>query len=414
MLIGKFAQKYNVKTDTIRYYMELGLLIPKKRNHYYVFDKMCEEDMEIISELKKYRFSLQEIHKFLSFKRVTLLSNKEDYTFLTQMLEEKKEELNEEVRSITYSIRDIDEKVQELNLMHTIAGEEKGMPFDFLPMLYCPSCQTSLDLRNASTRGQQIFMGELFCSCGYKAQIHEGIVITEHLNKESFNPHYIYDKEMLKIIQSSFISLSEKASLWVKEHLISENLTNKVIVETHIDTYVFLNKYISELDKGAFYIFSGSTMPMLKMLKMKIEQTDPGLKILYLLNSGLDLPIKHHAIDYVIDSYSFNEYSLFHKSLPMMVLAPYLKNESKIIGASFYYSDGAKSLLRMKTLHPNAFPSNLRSSFIKENLEASNFRITEKENIGLTKDPGGYIKYHIPGETGHFFTYLARASSAKE
>lgn len=407
MLIGKFAQKYGVKADTIRYYMDLGLLIPKKRNHYYDFDKTCEEDMESITELKKYRFSLQEIQKFLSFKRVTLLSNKEDYTFLSQMLEEKKEKLNEEIDGINHSIWEIEKKVQELNLMHTSAGEEKGMPFEFLPLLYCPSCQASLDLRNASTRGQQIYMGELYCSCGYQAQIHEGIVITEHLNKESFNPHYIYDKEMLKIIQSSFVSLSEKASLWVKEHLLSKNLANKVIVETHIDTYVFLNKYISELDKSAFYIFSGSTMPMLKMLKNKIEQTDPGLKILYLLNSGLDLPIKHQSIDFMIDSYSFNEYCLFHQSLPMTSLHPYINKEGKIIGSSFYYHDGAKSLGEMKNLHPNACPSNLRSYFIKENLEAENFHIIEKEDIGSTTDPGSYIKYHVPGETGYFFTYLA-------
>ncbi|RST70822.1 MerR family transcriptional regulator [Siminovitchia acidinfaciens] len=407
MLIGKFAQKYGVKPDTIRYYMDLGLLIPKKRNHYYHFDKTCEEDMEIISELKKYRFSLQEIHKFLSFKRVTLLSNKEDFTFLTQMLEEKKEELDEEIQNISYSIQEIDKKVEKLNLMHTLAGVEKGMPFEFLSMLYCPSCQVSLDLRNASTRGQQLFMGELFCSCGYKAQVHEGIVITEHLNKESFNPHYIYDREMLKIIQSSFISLSERASLWVKEYLTSEDLADKVIVETHIDTYVFLNKYISELDKSAFYIFSGSTMPMLKMLKSKIEQTNPGLKILYLLNSGLDLPIKHKAIDYMIDSYSFNEYCLFHQSLPMKTLSPYLKDDGKIIGASFYYHDGAKSLSKMKTLHPNACRANLRSYFIKDNLEAGNFQIIEKEDIGSTIDPGSYIKYHVPGETGYFLTYMA-------
>lgn len=412
MLIGKFAQKYNVKADTIRYYMDLGLLIPKKRNHYYHFGKTCEEDMEIITELKKYRFSLQEIHKFLSFKRVTLLSNKEDYTFVTQMLEEKKEELKGEIKNINLSIRDIDKKVQELNMMHTAAGEKKGMPFEFLPMLYCPSCQISLDLRNASTRGQQIFMGELFCSCGYRAQIHEGIVITEHINKKSFNPYYIYDKEMLKIIQSSFISLSEKASLWVKEQLTSENLANKVVVETHIDTYVFLNKYVSELDESAYYIFSGSTMPMLKMLKMKIEKTDPGLKILYLLNSGLDLPIKYQTIDYVIDSYSFNEYGLFHRPLPMKTLHSYLKDKSKIIGASFYYQEGAKSLAQMKNLHPNSCPYNLRSFFIRENLEAGNFHIVKKVDIGSTTDPGSYIKYHVPGETGYFFTYLASKQEA--
>lgn len=408
MLIGKFAEKFNVKPDTIRYYMELGLIIPKKRNAYYEFDKTCETDMTLIMELKEYQFSLQEIHKFLSLKRVTLLSNREDYTFLTGMLEEKKKELKRNIRNINQSIGAINEKIRELKEIHTQESENKGMPFAFLPMLYCPKCQVALDLKNASTRGQHIFMGELYCdACGYKAQIHEGIVITEHINKESYNPHYIYDKEMLKIIQSSFISLSEKASLWVTERLLSQNLTNKVVIETHIDTYVFLNKYIEELDKSAFYIFTGSTMPMLKILKEKVEQIDPEMKILYLLNSGLDLPIQRGTIDIVIDSYSSNEYALFHRSLPMKSIQPYLKESSKIIGASFYYHEGDQSITKMKELYPNAYPGNLHSYFMKENLEAIQFHINEKADIGSTNNPGSYIKYHVPGEKGYFFTYMA-------
>ncbi|KAB7707369.1 MerR family transcriptional regulator [Bacillus aerolatus] len=407
MLIGKFAQKYNVKTDTIRYYMELGLLIPKKKKHYYYFDKTCEEDMKLVTELKKYRFSLQEINKFLSFKRVTLLANKEDLTFLIQMLKEKKEELTHNVKDMANSIQDIELKMQELNRLHPIEAESKGLPFDFLPLLYCPRCQVSLDLKNTSTRIQQIYMGELFCSCGYTAKIHEGIVLTEHLNKRSVNPHYIYDIEMLKIIQSSFISLSEKCSLRLKEHLLSQDLAHKVVMETHIDTYVFLNKYISELNEDAFYIFCGSTLPMLKILKMKIEKINPNLKILYLLNSGLDLPFKHGNIDFVIDSYSFNEYSLFNCSLPMEFLYPYLHKDSKIIGSSFYYKKNTKSLINMKNFYPNSYPSNLHSYFIEENLKIGDYKVIEKEDIGSTTNLGGYIKYHVPGEEAYFFSYLA-------
>lgn len=409
MLIGKFAETFNVKVDTIRYYMELGLLIPKKKNHYYDFDATCEEDMEWITELKSFHFTLQEINNILAIKRVTLLTNKEDFSFLIQMLQEKKTLLKKEIDQTKNTIEAMDNKIESINKRLPEKLASNGIPFDFLSLLYCPKCQHTLELQNANTRGQQIFTGDLRCSnCDYAATINEGIIITEHLNKDSFNPFYIYDIEMLKTIQSSFISVSEKAGLYIKELLLNQTLKDKIVLETNVDTYVFLNKYAADLDPDARYIFTGSTFSMLKMLKTKIEKANPDLRVLYVLNSGLDLPFKYGSIDYMIDSYSFNEYSLFHQTLPMKNLKAYLHTSSLVIGCYFQYKDNAKTLLRMKELHPNAHPENLKAHYIKENLQVGSFQLLEKEMIGKTTDPGKYIKYHVPGEMAEFVTYTAK------
>src|SRR5699024_4779834 len=121
-------------------------------------------------------------------------------------------------------------------------------------------------------------------------------------------------------------------------------LKGKKILETNVDTYVFLEKDIVELDTDAFYIFTGSTLPMLKMLKEKIEKKNPHLTVLYVLNSGLDLPFQYGSIDYFIDSYSFNEYSLFHQTWPMKQLSPYLHDDSVLLGCYFQYKENAKTL----------------------------------------------------------------------
>ncbi|MGM8365276.1 MerR family transcriptional regulator [Virgibacillus sp. W0181] len=411
MLIGKFAEKFNVKTDTIRYYMELGLLIPKKKNHYYEFDATCVEDMKWITELKSYYFTLQEINNILAIKRVTSLSNKEGVGFLIQMLEEKKRSLTVEVEHTNQAINAISNKITEINNEQYGELETTGMAFDFISLLYCPTCQEALELQNVNTKGQRIITGDLSCSvCDYSAKIQEGIVITEHLNKDSFNPFYIYDIEMLKTVQSSFISISEKAGLYIKEQLLKQPLKNKIIVETNVETYVFLNKYAADLDPEARYIFTGSTLSMLKMLKTKIDQTQPDLHVLYVLNSGLNLPFKHGSIDYLIDSYSFNEYSLFHRTLPMKQLSPYLHTNSLIVGCYFQYEEKAKTLLKLKALHPNGHPDNLKINYMMENLQLGNFHMSDKEKVGQTTDPGKYIKYHVPGEAAKFYNYTALRS----
>ena len=414
MRIGKFAEKFNVKIDTIRYYMELGLLIPKKKNHYYEFDTTCEEDMEWIIELKSYHFTLQEINNVLAIKRVTSLTNKEDIGFLVQMLEEKKISLLEEVEQTKQTIDAIENKITDINTEQFGELETTGMPFDFISLLYCPACQAALELQNVYTKGQQIMTGDLSCpECQYLAKIKEGIIITEHLNKDSFNPFYIYDIDMLKTVQSSFISLSEKAGLYIKEQLLSQPLKNKVVLEANVNTYVFLDKYVADLDPDARYIFTGSTFSMLKMLKTKIEQSQPNLHVLYVLNSGLDLPFRHGSIDYMIDSYSFNEYSLFHQILPMKQLKPYLHSNTLIIGCYFEYKETAKTLLKLKELHPNGHPDNLKASYIMENLQFGNFHVLDKEKVGQTTDPGKYIKYHVPGEIAEFFTYTAQRNQTQ-
>src|SRR5699024_6343152 len=272
--------------------------------------------------------------KILAVKRVTSLSNEKDIGFLIQMLEEKKQLLHQEIDQLHEACGAIDHRITTIKNTQQTKVKAKGISFNFLSMLYCPHCQVSLELEDMKTKEQQIFSGKLYCpNCSYTAVISDGIVLTKHLNQHSFNPFYIYDIEMIKAVKSSFISLSEKGSNFVKHILTQDALKGKKILETNVDTYVFLEKDIVELDTDAFYIFTGSTLPMLKMLKEKIEKKNPHLTVLYVLNSGLDLPFQYGSIYYCIDSYSFNEYSLSHQTCPINQLSPYLHNYSFLLGS---------------------------------------------------------------------------------
>src|SRR5699024_5202205 len=120
---------------------------------------------------------------------------------------------------------------------------------------------------------------------------------------------------------------------------------------------------------------------------------NPHLTVLYVLNSGLDLPFQYGSIDYFIDSYSFNEYSLFHQTWPMKQLSPYLHDDSVLLGCYFQYKENAKTLHEMKKLHPNANTHNLKANYLQENLQYGQFQICTEEIIGKTTNPGQYIKY---------------------
>jgi len=94
MRIGAFAKKHNISVDTVRYYLDLQLLLAEKDGAQYRFTEEDSKDLKEIMELKKLKFSLGEIQKILTYKR--LASNKAiDFKeHFMEFLEEKKRELH--------------------------------------------------------------------------------------------------------------------------------------------------------------------------------------------------------------------------------------------------------------------------------------------------------------------------------
>ncbi|MFE3573547.1 MerR family transcriptional regulator [Lysinibacillus sp. NPDC059133] len=70
MLIKQFAAKYNLSTDTVRYYEKEGLLHPSKQdNGYRVYDVTCEHTIKFILVLRQVGFTLQEIKQLLTLEQ---------------------------------------------------------------------------------------------------------------------------------------------------------------------------------------------------------------------------------------------------------------------------------------------------------------------------------------------------------
>ena len=78
MKIGELTKKYGVSSQTIRYYVKMGLLIPETKEKQYVFNEQSCEDLELILRLKKFDLSLSDIHRILSLNRISHFVSQED------------------------------------------------------------------------------------------------------------------------------------------------------------------------------------------------------------------------------------------------------------------------------------------------------------------------------------------------
>lgn len=91
-------------------------------------------------------------------------------------------------------------------------------------------------------------------------------------------------------------------------------------METNVDAFVSLPKYIDVLETSASYVFSGYSLAMLKKVRKRIERMNPKPNVLYILNSDLNLPLKPLSIDIFVDSFTATDFSLLNPQFPIHVL----------------------------------------------------------------------------------------------
>lgn len=407
MKIGTFAKLFHVTTDTVRYYIDLGLLIPDKKNTQYQMNQSCLDDMAFITNLKKFHFSLQEIQQILSYQRVTNFSDHEDIDYYNNLLMDKKNELNKKKEDISKAIQLIEKAVQT-NSSSPKEENFTGVPLSFVNLLYCPKCRIPLEMKEVTIKQVYIQTGKITCTCGYEAAFEEGIIITPNLYETSPYPSYFYDKETIKEIHPTMINLFEKSNFWFQKVLQNVvDLKNKLIVETNIDAFVTLPKCIDVLETSASYVFSGYSLAMLKKVRKRIERMNPKPTALYILNCDLNLPLKPFSIDVFVDSFTSNDFSLLNPQFPIQVLKNYFHSNTTIVGGYSYYDRSAKSLKNISPLYPNSHEGILYPNYLEENLSANEFQITQSENIGYCTDPGLFFDYQVIGEKFHMLMYLA-------
>ena len=98
--IGEFSKICKVSTKTLRYYAEIGLILPSEINpengyRYYAIEQL--ETMLLIIRLKSYHFSLEEIKQIIESGE---LDEEKLYAALTKKREEMKKQLYEREKSL--------------------------------------------------------------------------------------------------------------------------------------------------------------------------------------------------------------------------------------------------------------------------------------------------------------------------
>ena len=413
MRIGDLAKKYNISIGNLYYYIKLGLIVPSVHTRQYYFDSTCEKDLQGVLLLKDWGFSLKEIAEILRLSRLSNMQHPKDTFDIINIMQKKHKELQEEKNKITQKLKHI-KKAQEY-LKRTIPEPNlnpPGLPISMLYLLCCPYCKKELKFSDTDMTMQQIYNANATCVCGYQAVIKDGVFVAKEVLEGEHNK-YDYDtpntqREYYKDLPQNMITFFQFFYNWMRNKILRIGLKEKIILETHLNTYFYLQFQLNRL-YGSKLILVDKYSEIIFMYKEMIDRQNTGLDILYIVNNDLDLPLNTGHVDIFIDFFSSNEHQFFYNESLISKITPYLNKEAKLIGTYFFMEDAYKSIKNLAREYPQSCPRNFSYKYFLEDLQNMGFRITEDTKIDSTLKSGKNkcFDFHVDGEKLCMFSYLA-------
>ncbi|MGX5629268.1 MerR family transcriptional regulator [Bacillus thuringiensis] len=255
MKISKFAEVNNVSVDTIRHYMDLGLVIPEKKGSHYFFDEYCQKDIELILEYKWIGFSLNEIKELFLYKNLGKSLDYEKDIFYQSLFKVKYEKIEQEIKTLKERKDKLKKTLNNLSIETEISSSILGVDLKVLHLFKCVKCNGNLILEDGIINKNQIVEGKLICNCGEEYAITSGVLTAGKLFE-------VYKRKSLEDSISDYIHETDTAFLenvqrggeWAKKKLMQLDLNEKILLDLGSGIGFFLRNIYEELPEECLYI----------------------------------------------------------------------------------------------------------------------------------------------------------------
>lgn len=400
MKIGAFSKYFAVSQQTIRFYVNKGLLCPIVKNDRYDFTEIDIEDMRLLLKLKSFKFSLNSIHRLLSLKRLSNFDDLNELNDYINMLSEHKKSLIAEKNKISGIIGAIQNEIDTTSGKHSYSIKRKnGIPLAFLDYLACPLCGGVLSLTGCNIEEGQILSGTFSCKCGFTASAKNGILIGPS-GKISKYDWPDLERNCYRFMNPTLVSYMQKSYHWIIDKLDSCIRDDSLVLEDFINNYCFCHANLEEMNPKTKYIITDKYPEMVAIYKGLIDRLGLERQILYIAASSDMLPLKSECVDLYIDFDSANEYALYNKGYSLYAIGKYLKKNSYAVGAFFSFLPGSSSMQNLHKQFPEAWDKCYDKKYFKKWLRLMWEEIINEEAICNVIDNEVNEKatlYHIPG-----------------
>ncbi|NMD71626.1 MerR family transcriptional regulator [Bacillus sp. DNRA2] len=407
MKIGQFAKLNEVSVDTIRHYMDMGLIVPEKKGGQYNFDNRCQEDLEMISEFKAMGFQLNEIKLFFFYKNIGKLTEYEEDAYYQSLFLTKRDKVEKEINTLQQIKEKLDRKLEQLSKRSYHSKANTGIQIHSLNWLKCSNCGQSLSLENGSISQNQVIEGILSCGCELEHTIQSGIIVVnqpfipspDDLQLESHMNEYIM------ITDSDYLQNIYNSLQWSKRKLDGLNLQQKVLLELGSGVGIFLRNMYDDLPEDCLYIAVDHNLEKLRFLKGILERTNLKRNVLFICADFMEIPIVHHSIDILIDHTGSSNYSFENESFLLKKVNHLVKENGYLLGSFFIFNRfSSKSKITPKVRSNFSFP------IIKNHIVELKYELIEEKASDILNHGGKYEDFFVKGEEVYTYSYFGKRS----
>lgn len=300
MRIGEFSQLHHVSTDTVRFYVNEGLLVPIKDGYHYQFDQQCSADFSNIIQLKNAGFSLQEIKFLILSENVSRYALDEQTAKCRELFLRKHRELTASIEQLNLAKSFLEKKLESLSQLPPPDQIKTGVSLSLLPLLACPHCHSQLLLQSNCIEQGLILSGTFICpGCGYTLEVSDGI-LEARSPEQVINSYSSYDHFITDADPNLMVSILQNVK-WMKPYLYQGTPNVKVIMELGSGFGFFLRNTCDMIPDDAVYIAVDYDIRRHRFLQKALQNCSCRKNIVLLCCEFGEIPICPHAVDQLID-----------------------------------------------------------------------------------------------------------------
>ena len=166
--------------------------------------------------------------KYENCAEVIYMENAHPYDIFSSILKNKKEALEQKNQCIKNTIKELTYEIE--NLPHSCESAKddvNGIPFTFIPYMYCPICSSPLRLESASLSNNKLTSGDLSCACGYESHIEDGVILCDGYTQSTPFKAFKNIESVVSITEEfgkEYRILIDKAYMWMYHHITRQIL----------------------------------------------------------------------------------------------------------------------------------------------------------------------------------------------
>jgi DNA-binding transcriptional MerR regulator len=404
MRIGKFAENNELSIDTIRHYMDFGLILPAKQGGQYFFDTSCQRDLEEILKLKDMGFTLSEIKDIFMFRKLGKLTPYQEDEYYRTFFINKLRNVEKGIEELKEAKERLEEKLQEFSQSRDNGSFTMGVDLRVLNLLQCISCGGNLILSNGSINNNQIIDGTLKCACGREYAIDNGILkVDDEYRERHLDFDYGYIREYINVTDADYLDNLYKGMEWSYKKMDFNVLNNKVLLELGSGIGFFLRYIYNNLPEDCIYIAVDHDMSRHRFLKDMLEKADCKRNIIFICADFLKIPVKDKSVDMLLDISGTSNYSFTHEKFLLGEIDSYIKNDAYLLGSYIMFKNFTPDSMVKEEYRKNF---NLKN--VKQEIGSLSYKLIDERTSDYLDEGGKYESYFKKGEKVYSYIFYGK------